>query len=491
MEALKSAFLNPIKSFKFRYLPLLMIYFSYGMSGFTSIANTFWVKSHLNLDSVALVTLGVWLSLPWTIKMVFGQLVDTVPIFGSQRKAYVYIGAGLITISTILMIGLTGNKEWIHFTSESNVYILASLLAVIGFVLQDVVADAMSTEVVDRNQPQEVVERELAMVQVLGRLALSIAGFIVAGLGGWLAQIFSYETMFTISLIIPLFSIVGVTFIKLNNVTPSKIDCKILCGGIAFAIFVVFMGYNNIPYAQEIVFIISFIVLSLMIRDLISDLDEETKRKIVIATIVIFVYRVMPGVGPGVTWWEIDVLHFDKAFFGTLAQIGSGLAIIGMWFLSDWITKKPISWTLIMLTVIGTILSLPIVGMYYGLHHWTQEMFGFGAKTIALIDTAIESPFGQLSMIPLLTLIAIYAPEGKRATWFALMASMMNLALTAGALLTKYLNQVFIVSREVIQNGVVVSHADYSQLGKLMIVVTLVNFVVPIVVIWYLMIRKK
>ena len=55
--------------------------------------------------------------------------------------------------------------------------------------------------------------------------------------------------------------------------------------------------------------------------------------------------------------------------------------------------------------------------MYYGLHHFTQEMFGFGARTIALVDNALESPFGQLSMIPLLTLIAIYAPEGKRATW--------------------------------------------------------------------------
>ena len=491
MNALKSAFLNPIKSFKLKYLPLLMVYFAYGASGFSSIAETFWVKEHLNLDATALVTLGVWLSIPWTIKMVFGQLVDTMPIFGSQRRIYVYIGAGLITISTILMIGLVGNKEWIKFSTAQNVYILASLLAVIGFVLQDVVADAMSTEVVDRNQPKEEVEKELAMVQVLGRLALSIAGFIVAGLGGWLAQILSYETIFKISLVIPLISIIGVSIVKLDTPPPSKVDCKILCGGLIFAGFVVFMGYNDFAYAQEIVFLVSFLVLSYMIKEVIEDLDNETKRKIIIATIVIFVYRAMPGVGPGVTWWEIDVLHFDKAFFGTLAQIGSGLAILGMWFLSDWITKKPISWTLIMLTVVGTILSLPIVGMYYGLHHWTEQVFGFGAKTIALIDTAVESPFGQLSMIPLLTLIAIYAPASKRATWFALMASMMNLALTAGGLLTKYLNKIFVVSREVVQNGVVVSHANYNELGKLMIVVTLVNFIVPIFVIWRLMLNKK
>jgi len=491
MNVLKAAFLNPIKSFKLRYFPLLMIYFSYGASGFSGIAETFWVKEHLNLTAEALVSLGVWLSIPWTIKMVFGQLVDSVAIFGSQRRVYVYIGAGLIALSTILMIGLVGNKSWVHFASIEYVYILASVIGVVGFVLQDVVADTMSTEVVDRTKSREIVERELAMVQVLGRLALSISGFIVAGLGGWLAQIFSYETIFEISLFVPILSIVGVSIVKLDVAKSSPIDCKILCGGLLFAVFVIFMGYNDFKYSQEIVFIVSFVVISYMIKDVINDLDEKTKRKIIIATIVIFVYRAMPGVGPGVTWWEIDVLHFDKAFFGTLAQIGAGLAILGMWFLSDWITKKPISWTLIMLTIVGTILSLPIVGMYFGLHHWTEQIFGFGAKTIALIDTAAESPFAGLSMIPLLTLIAIYAPEGKRATWFALMASMMNLALTAGGLFTKYLNKIFVVSRNVVQNGVVVSHADYSQLGKLLILVTSINFIVPIFVIWYLMIKRN
>ena len=71
------------------------------------------------------------------------------------------------------------------------------------------------------------------------------------------------------------------------------------------------------------------------------------------------------------------------------------------------------------------------------------------------------------------------------------MASLMNLALTAGGLLTKYLNKIFVVSRDVYQNGVLVSHADYSQLGKLLIVVTLINFIVPIFIIWFLMIRNK
>src|SRR4029450_8039711 len=104
--------------------------------------------------------------------------------------------------------------------------------------------------------------------------------------------------------------------------------------------------------------------------------------------------------------------------------------------------------------------------------HWTEVTFGFGARSIAFVDAAASSPFAQLSMVPLLTLVAYYAPPGHRATWFALMASLMNLALVAGQLQTKYLNDVFVVGR-----------GDYGELGVLLIVVTVIGFALPVVAI--------
>ena len=106
------------------------------------------------------------------------------------------------------------------------------------------------------------------------------------------------------------------------------------------------------------------------------------------AAIVIFIFRAMPPVGPGLQWWEMDVLHFNKAFFGTLAQIGAGLSIVGMWVFAKYITQKPIGLILIILTILSFLLSLPVLGMYYGLHEWTQATLGFGAHTIAIVDTA-------------------------------------------------------------------------------------------------------
>lgn len=100
------------------------------------------------------------------------------------------------------------------------------------------------------------------------------------------------------------------------------------------------------------------------------------------------------------------------------------------------------------------------------------EHIGFGARAIAIVDVSISSPFVQLSAIPMLTLIAVHAPPGRRATWFALMASLMNLALQAGGLITKYLNGFFSVER-----------GAYENLGHLMIVATVISLLVPLATI--------
>jgi hypothetical protein len=69
-----------------------------------------------------------------------------------------------------------------------------------------------------------------------------------------------------------------------------------------------------------------------------------------------------------------------------------------------------------------------------------------------------------------------------KATFFAVFASFTNLALSASALLTKYLNEIFVVTRE-IKNKVtreIVSTADYSELGLLLVAVAVISLVLPV-----------
>jgi len=472
--------MTPIRALKMRYLPLLLIYFAYGSSVFVGIARDFWIKKELALSAEDLVALGVWLTVPWTIKMIFGQLVDSVTIFGSNRKVYVFIGALLITLSTVLLIGVVGENQWIADYSKESVYIFASVLGVVGFVMQDVVADTMTTEVVDITQSEDDIKKELATIQVLSRLSLGLAIFIMGWLGGELADIYDYETVFKLSLFIPILSIIGVIVVKLNPVPSSPLNKQVLFGGLLFAIFVVLIGYNDVPYSQEIVFVVSLVVVLYLLSTLIEDLDPNIIKHIKMAMIVIFVYRAMPSVGPALQWWEIDVLKFDEAFFAKLSMIGGGIALAGMWFAAKFIVDRSISKVLIFLTIIGTILSLPILAMYYNIH----TMLGLDARMVALVDTALASPFDYIAGVLMLTLVAIYAPAGKKGTWFALMASLMNIALSASGLLSKYLNKVFVLTREIEEKGTIVTSANYDDLGILLWVVIGVGFVLPIVTIW-------
>ena len=113
------------------------------------------------------------------------------------------------------------------------------------------------------------------------------------------------------------------------------------------------------------------------------------------------------------------------------------------------------------------------------------------ARFIAVVDTALESPLGQIAMIPMLAWIANSAPSHLKATFFAVMASFTNLALSLSNLLTKYLNQVFSITREVSDplTSKLITAADYSDLGQMLITVTVMGLILPMLTI--LIVRSR
>ena len=473
LSAINDDILRPIRAFRPTYLPLLMVYFAYGALGLIDVSRDMWIKESLTLNPAELASISVWLALPWTVKMVFGEMVDSVPLLGSQRRAYVWFGAGLTAVGLVILAGAAG--KWLAFLPADQLYLLGAMLMVIGAVIQDVVADAMSTEVVARvdadGKPRndDDVRHELGMVQVLGRLALSFGTLAVAGASGWAASIWSRETVFLAGLVVPLISVTGVMLIRAETSERRPIDWRILGGGIAFGAVVTALGVGGVPYSQEIVFVVSMAVICGMLVFVTRDLDHKSRLAIFYTSIIIFAFRAVPSVGDGYFWFTLDVLKFDESFYGSLRQTSALIGIVAIWLLAKQLTGYSIVKTMFWLTIIGTVLSLPDVALYFGIHEWTERVFGFGARSIALVNAAASSPFVDLSMIPLLALIAYYAPAGHRATWFALMASLTNLALVAGELQTKYLNQIFVIGR-----------GEYSQLGGLMIADLVLGLVIPI-----------
>jgi hypothetical protein len=250
-----------------------------------------------------------------------------------------------------------------------------------------------------------------------------------------------------------------------------------------FVAFTLTVGLGQVPYSEEIVFAGSMAIVVFLIARITRELDAEGRATLLGTAAVIFVFRATPLPGPGLTWWMIDELGFDQHFLSVLSLIGSALTLAGMFLFRRFMAEHSIAYVVGFLTVAGFLLALPIVGMYYGLHEWTAAMTNgvVDARFIALVDTAIESPLGQIAMIPMLAWIAQYAPANLKATYFAVMASFTNLALSLSQLGGKYLNQIFVVAREVrdpVTKAVTVP-ADYGQLGDLLITQVLIGLALP------------
>ncbi len=501
-------FLGIAREMRWSYVPPLMVYFAAGVSSFTGIIESFFVKEQLGLSAAFLASLGFWAGLPWALKMPLGHLVD---LFWPWKAGFVYLGALFMAAGLLIMVGLTGHKEWMAGILRPDVwYVLSALLSPIGFVLQDVVADAMTVEAVHPYNedgspvPEKDLQRRHITMQTLGRIAIIGGSAIVAGLGGWLATALSYEYMYRLSLVIPLISVTGAVLgswnvrrlrneyrragrtqeeiSKLLNESRGELrpNWYILLGSGAFVLVSVTLALSALPGKKEAIFLGSLITILYLMHLLLKTLPEEKRREILGIAVIIFVFRAVPSIGAGASWWQIDVLKFDEAFFGTLRQMSSILAIIGMVALRGWMSRRPIPYLVVFLSIYGTLMMMPFVGMYYGLHEWTERVFGFGARTIAIIDTMADSPLGQVAMVPMLAWIAREAPAQQKATYFAVMAAFTNLALSASSLGTNYLNEIFIVQR-----------GQYEELGRLMITAVVIGFALPVATVLIVNRRRR
>ena len=513
------------RELRLSYLPPLMVYTAYGISSLTSVVGTFFVKDYLGLSAEFLAALGFWANIPWALKMPIGHLVDLI---WRYKAAIVFLGAGLLAVSLLIMLGLLSQPDAMRAIMPFSVwYILSALLAPIGYVMQDVVADAMTVEAVprvdDRGQP--VSEDKLKLMhttmQTLGRVAIVGGGVLVYILNIYkfsgvntldeATKVKVYIDIFQLALIIPVVSVLGVTLggllklrtmrrlrrqgydrLQIHRMLTGELQQTtpnwwILIGSLVFVIFSVSVGLSDLKYSEEIVFGGSMAIVLFLMTRLVRVLEPSARNVLVGTAIIIFVFRAMPLSGAGQQWWMIDVLGFDQHFLSVLGLIGSSLALFGMFLFRRFMADHSIAYVIGFLTIVGTFLYTPIIGMYYGLHHWTAALTGgyVDAHFIAVVDTALESPLGQVAMIPMLAWIANSAPANLKATFFAVMASFTNLALSLSQLGTKYINEIFLVTRQVKDHvtGVVITPANYSELGALLITVSAIGLILPLVAI--------
>lgn len=436
---------------KAAWLPVLITYFAYGANTITQIALLYLQKETLALTPAEVAHVAFWANLPWSMKMVVGAASDALPIARNRRRPFMIAGALLSIVGYAAMATVVGSK---------GTYLAATVAIATGFMVQDVIADALSVEVA-------ATDEEMAQIQTLGRMALLSGTVAVGYLSGILAGALGPRPVFALATILPASVLVAAFFVRAVRVDtppsePSIGRTSTIIGvGLGYGLLGVVLEVLGVPFAQEIVLVVSGALILLLLRTV------GITRAVAVASGTIFLFRAAPDVGQGYSFWAIDRLGFDQEFLGVLAQVGAVLGLLGLMIFRERITRARVSTTLAWIIVVGSVLLLPNIGLFYGLHEW----LGVSARAIAVIDTTINAPLVQLAMVPMLILIARTAPAGNEATMFAIMASLMNLALSSRDLFTRYLNEAYAVTQQ-----------DYSNLGRLMITVALLNLV-PLIAI--------
>jgi MFS family permease len=287
--------LGPIRP---AYLPVLLTYFAWGASGITGVATLFFQKEALGLTPAEAAKIAFWVGLPWSMKMVVGVASDAYPIFGSRRRAYLVLGA-LAALAGYIVLATT--------VTDKQMYLAVSVLIAVGFMIQDVVADALSVEVARD-------DNETAQIQTLGRIAL-LSGVISVGyLSGVLAGALGPRPVFALAALLPAMVLVGSLFIRpavRAVATPAAVEAGplgggrarlILVAGLAYGVFGVAVEAFDLPFGQEVVLAVSAALIVVLLRRI------GLSRAVAVSAFVIFLFRAVPGVGQGYSFWAIDVL---------------------------------------------------------------------------------------------------------------------------------------------------------------------------------------
>lgn len=126
-------------------------------------------------DAAEIAGFVALVSLPWSIKPLYGLLTDFLPLFGYRRKGYLVLSAAL-TAGALLAL------YWLNPSRQIGWLLLALLVpAGIGTAFSDVVIDAL---MVERGQPHGLTGK----LQSVQWTALYGGAALAGWLGGYLSQ---------------------------------------------------------------------------------------------------------------------------------------------------------------------------------------------------------------------------------------------------------------------------------------------------------------
>jgi len=256
------------------YVLFSFIYFNQGIFGLKSASLYYLMRESWGLSVFRISIIGMLTTLCWTIKPIFGVIVDSFPLGQRKTKYWLMLNYSII-VALSLLIWVFGLTYW--------TLIASGILFGYCFAFNDVAGDGFVC----------VLEKKYKLqgkLQALSWFSLSVASLITALGGAWIAKYYDYRLAHLLCAISPA---IMIYFIwkkhKEPKVEPKKLD-KAQC-----------KKFVQVLFNKELLLPMAFL----------------------------FCYFLTPSLGTPLMVQMREVLHMDKMMIGFLGSVGTVFGLIG------------------------------------------------------------------------------------------------------------------------------------------------------------------
>jgi len=224
-----------------------IVYFVQGALGIAGIALPLYLRAQgFSVTKIAFIT-SVSVS-PWFFKIIYGAISDALPIGGLRRKPHLLICCFLSSLGWILLGVLPPKEYWL---------ITSMVIANLGLAATDVITDGFIVECSRRNTAQ--------IYQSISWGARSFGAVVSGYLGGVLAAQKPAQSIFLITAVLPLISLVAILFlnerprhhrIKLGNILVPILDSlhRIVTGELKWFLLLLIIISNSVAIGTPLFF---------------------------------------------------------------------------------------------------------------------------------------------------------------------------------------------------------------------------------------------
>ncbi|CAB1114355.1 unnamed protein product [Ectocarpus sp. CCAP 1310/34] len=420
-------------------LAIVMSYFSIGVALellYTPIA--YYLIDDLGAESGVYTVWVILVTLPWSFKAAYGFLSDCMPIHGLKRKPYMLIGWGIhiLSNSALAIMGTPGE----------NAVVVLSFLSACGYLLSDVMTDAI---VVEKTQRESM--SNMGNIQASGYIARYF-GSAIGAVGG--AVLYNKDTwgwgltiseLFWINALVPMVLVIPLMPFLLEDKKPRE--------------------------------------TGVLKRH--SDELWTLVQKNAVWRPMIFVYLYNALMLPNGAWtnYLVETLDFSDWDIGVVNICSQICAWLGLIVYKKWmgdVSWPSLYWYTTFLTFVVTIAQLLLI---LGI----STSWGIPNLLFASGDEAVSEVILALQFLPLTRMYAVMCPTGSEGTSYALLTTVSNVAYAVayaiGDLLTD-LGGSWSTSNATLLAG------DMSGMWRLTLLTSCVA-VTPMFLVWLLPRNKK